>query len=405
MKAVLPSCLLLLGLTLACDAGDLAPLARLVAAAPVVEAARLRSEAAREKQGSVGRLPDPNVEAMGAQKSTPTDDNPMWGLALQQPLPRAGERTAARNRAIAEAEMAEAEWAIMACDLAADIAMRLAEAEAALQRHALLAAQVAKAEQARAAFQTRVSIGQARTAERLALDMRIADMHLMMEKELQMADDAEQAARAALALPAEAALPVFAAPTRADLALDLAPAMQLAAAMERESAAMAAMARAEARPMTAVGIRFDREEMEDGNEDTVAVTFMSDLPWQARRVSRADLRAAQAGVEASRITRSSVSNELTALRSRVDRAQDFAASTQKWAADNMARLEAEYASLVSNASTAGEMGGESSALMVLEILERSTDLLRQQVDAEAAERTAQAELWRFVAPSTFGAQP
>lgn len=405
MKAVLPSCLLLLGLTLACDAGDLAPLARLVAAAPVVEAARLRSEAAREKQGSVGRLPDPNVEAMGAQKSTPTDDNPMWGLALQQPLPRAGERTAARNRAIAEAEMAEAEWAIMAGDLAADIAMRLAEAEAALQRHALLAAQVAKAEQARAAFQTRVSIGQARTAERLALDMRIADMHLMMEKELQMADDAEQAARAALALPAEAALPVFAAPTRADLALDLAPAMQLAAAMERESAAMAAMARAEARPMTAVGIRFDREEMEDGNEDTVAVTFMSDLPWQARRVSRADLRAAQAGVEASRITRSSVSNELTALRSRVDRAQDFAASTQKWAADNMARLEAEYASLVSNASTAGEMGGESSALMVLEILERSTDLLRQQVDAEAAERTAQAELWRFVAPSTFGAQP
>ncbi len=405
MKVLWPTCLLLCGLSLAASAGDLAPLARLVAAAPAVEAARLRSEAAREKEGSVGRLPDPNVEAMGAQKSTPTDDNPMWGLALQQPLPRAGERTAARNRAIAEAEMAEAEWAIMAGDLATDIAMRLAEAEAARQRHALLAAQVAKAEQARVAFQTRVSTGQAPGAERLALDMRIADMHLMMEKELQMATDAEQAARAALALPAEAALPGFAAPVGADLSPEHAPALRLAAAQERESTAMAAMARAEARPMTAVGVRFDREEMEDGNEDTVSVTFMSDLPWHARRVSRADLRAAHAGVEASRLSRSSVSNELAALLGRVDRAQAFAGRTRKLVGENQARLDAEYAALVGNAAATGKMGGASSALMLLEILERSTDLQRQQVDAEAAEKIAQAELWRFVAPATFGDQP
>lgn len=56
---------------------------------------------------------------------------PMWELTLSQPLPKAGERAADRARASAAISMAEAEYAVMAAEMSADIAMALAEADAA----------------------------------------------------------------------------------------------------------------------------------------------------------------------------------------------------------------------------------------------------------------------------------
>lgn len=393
--------LMFLCLTLSATADEVSAFARAIAAAPAVTAARLRAEAAQARQGSAGRLPDPTVEAMGAQKTTPTEDNPMWGVAIQQPLPRAGERSAARNRAAAEAAMAQAEWSSMAGELAAETAMRLAEMEAAGNRHKLIAAQLAKTEQARAALDARIATGRAGSPARLALDMRIADMRLMLEKENQIALDAERAARASLTWPIDLALPSYAAPALQSISLEQSPAMQLAIAQERESKAMADMARAGGRPMTAVGLRFDRDQMKDGNEDSVSVTLMSDLPWQGRASSRSDLRAAQATLEASSVSRVSASNDFAALLSRIERAGQFAATTREVVATNQARLDAEYAALLRNASTSGGMGGDNSTLMVLEILERSADLQRQQIDAEFAERSARTELWRYAPTETF----
>ncbi len=374
-----------------------------VGQAPSLRAARARAEAARERTASAGRFPDPQLEAAYSRESVPLgEEYPIWEVTLSQPLPKAGERAADRDRAAAVVSMAEADYAVMAGEMAADTAMALADADAARARATLLARQIERTERVLAVVDSRVSTGSARVADRLTLQTRIASMRLMIEKDTRMADDALSDVRGRLGLPPAAALPAFSVPAPAEIDLGTVPLLRLADAKSSEARAMARMARASARPMTAVGLRIEREEQRIGNMDTIGVVFMTELPFRSRGYARAETRAALAEETAALADAESARHRARSALSRVERAERLAATARRLAGETSARLDAEYDSLIRSAGTnaSGMAGGETPVLMVLEILERQADTELQVVEADYAARSARAELWRH-APATL----
>lgn len=79
----------------------------------------------------------------------------------------------------------------------------------------------------------------------------------------------------ALGFDEQAPLPAFAAPERDTSQPEQSPTLRLAAAARDEARAMVALARAESRPIISVGLRFEREEAEMGDEDTLEGTPVS----------------------------------------------------------------------------------------------------------------------------------
>jgi hypothetical protein len=72
--------------------------------------------------------------------------------------------------------------------------------------------------------------------------------------------------------------------------------------------------------------------------------------------------------------------------------------------ETVARLDAEYDALVRAAGVgSGGVTGDSTVLQTVGILERVADAGLQVIRAEAAVRTAHAELWRHVPASQFPA--
>ncbi len=370
-----------------------------VAGAPALEAARLRAEAARERLGAAGRFPDPEVEVMAGRMRMAGDSGPMWEVGLTQPLPKPGERAADRERAAALVSMAEAEYAVMAGEMAAEAAMALAEAAAAQARAAEIRAQIARTADVRAALDARIASGSGRMAELLALESAVARMRLMLAQEERMAADAQEEARALLGLRPEAPLPAYAAPDLEAIDPERAPQGVLAAARGAEARAMARMARAGGRPMTAVGVRFAREEETMGSKDTFAIAFMAEIPWRARGYARIEERAARAEQRAAMADAEAVRHRVLAAKGRAERAARLADAAARLAAETRQRLDAEYAALLRAASTAG-MGGENPVLMILEIFENRTDSDLQRIDAAAAAQAAHAALWAY-APVAF----
>lgn len=391
-------------LTTPVNASPVSALAAAAAEAPSLQAARARAEAARARTASAGRLPDPELEGMYSRAREPMgEDYPMWEITLRQPLPKAGERAADRDRAAALVSIAEADYVVMAGDMSADIGMALAEAEAARARADLLARQIERTERVLAAVDSRLASGSGRIAERLALQTRIASMRLMIEQDTRMAEDVLAEARGRLGLAPEAQLPPYSAPASAEIDPENLPALRLAAAKVGEARAMVRMARASARPMTAVGVRFEREEQSMGNMDTIGVAFMTELPFRSQRYASAETRAARAEESAAHAEAEAARHRARAALSRAERAERLAATTRRLAEETTARLDAEYNSLLRSAGVGGAIGGESSVLMALEILERQTDLSLQLVDAEAAAHAARAELWRHAPAALFPA--
>lgn len=164
---------------------------------------------------------------------------------------------------------------------------------------------------------------------------------------------------------------------------------------------MAGMAKAAARPMTAVGLRYERERTAMGNENTVGVALMSDFPWRSRRAARAELDAASAERAAAQAEASSATYRIRAAVARAERAARLAESSRRVSADTLARLEAELGAFL-RAASAGNPG-ESTVLMTVELLEKATDAELQVIAAEQAERTARAELWRYASAAQFTA--
>jgi cobalt-zinc-cadmium efflux system outer membrane protein len=128
---------------------------------------------------------------------------------------------------------------------------------------------------------------------------------------------------------------------------------------------------------------------------------MTELPFRSRTYAHAEQRAARAEETAARADSDSTRHRARSALSRSERAERLAATSRKLAAETSARLDAEYDSLIRSAGTPAMAGGETSVLMVLEILERQTDADLQVVEADYAARSARSELWRYAPASLF----
>jgi cobalt-zinc-cadmium efflux system outer membrane protein len=379
-----------------------ADLLRAVAEAPALTAASRRTTAARERIDSAGRLADPELEGMGSRMVGPMNERAtMWEVNVRQPLPKRGERAAERERAQAAVLMAEADYALMAGEMAADTAMALAEAEGAEARIILLKAQIARLDAVLRSVEARLASAGGRIADRLTVQSRRAAMQLMVEEEERMAADALAEARGRLGLRPDAPLPAFAAPTAADITPDEAALVRLAAARTAEANAMAKMARATANPMTAVGVRFEQERRAMGDENTVGLAFMTDLPFRSRRYARADARAAEAERAAAETDAAGARYRIAAALTRVERAERLADTARRLSQETLARLNAEFEAMVASAGVGGSAMGDSTVLQTVEILEMATDTELQVIRADTAVRTARAELWRHVPAHRF----
>lgn len=371
-----------------------AALPEAVRQAPDVEAALQRRAAAQLRVGAAGRWADPELEGMVANKDTPEDRMPMWGVSLKQPLPNYGERRADKARAQATLAMAEAEADQMAGETAMAAAEAIAEYEAAEQRIALLTRQRERTERTRAAVEARLAAGQGRVSEQLALQTRLTGLHLALEQEQRRRADADSELRQQLGLRPDDPHPDFAAPEPDQIEPDAAPGQRLVEAQQEDARAMMAMARAAGRPMTAVGITFEREEVELGDEDTVGVALMTELPWNSRRYARAEEQAAKAEWAGRAAEAEALRRRIEADLGRARRLVQLAEETRTSTADMQKRVDQEYDALVNAAGTT-DLSSGSSMLMLLELLERSTELSLQAIEAETEARRARAGLWRY----------
>lgn len=380
---------------------DLRPLLRVVAESPALTAASRRALAARERVDSAGRLANPEVEGMTSRMNGPMGSrSTMYELNVRQPLPKRGERAADRDRARAGVAMADADYALMAGEMAADTAMALAEAESAEARVRLLQIQLGRMDSVLRSVEVRLAAGATgRIADRLTVQTRVASMQLMIEQERKMAADALADARGRLGLIPDAPLPVFAAPTPTDVDVTDAAVLRLAAAKGVEADAMVKMARASANPMTSVGLRLERERTGMGDEDTIGVAFMSEIPWRSRRYARSDIRAAEAERNAAQSEAAAARHRISAAVTRVERAERLAATSRRLSAETLGRLNAEYDAMIRGAGVAG--AGESTVLQTVELLEKATETEFQIIQADLAVRTARAELWRYLPAERF----
>jgi cobalt-zinc-cadmium efflux system outer membrane protein len=368
-----------------------------IAGAPALEAARKRTEAARSRIDASGRLADPEAEGMVSRGPEGRD---MWELNVRQPLPKRGERAADRDRARAAVALSEADYALMAGELAADVAAALAEADGAQARGRVLEAQKDRLDSVLKSIEARLGTATAsRIADRLTVQTRVAAMQLEIEEAARAATDAMANSRGRLGIPPDASLPPFSAPSATEIALDDSPASSVALARVAEADAMAKMARASGRPMTSVGLRFERERGAMGNEDLVGVAFSSEIPWRSRGYARAEMRAAGSEREAARAEANGARFRVASALSRVERAERLAETARRLATETRARLDAQYDALVRAAGAGSAAAGESTVLMAVEIFEQVSVTELKVIEAETAARVARADLWRYAPAS------
>lgn len=397
-----PLCAALLALTAGASGTEPArALIEAVAEAPALAAAAKRLDAAKQRVATAGVLPDPEVEGMASRMVGPMDErSKMYELNLRQPLPKRGELAARRGLAQAGAAMAAADYAVMAGEMAADTAMALAEAENGQARIRLRETQIGRLDAVLRSIEARLATAsESRLADRLTVETRRAAMQLMVEEDRRMVADALSEARGRLGLQPHMPLPDYAAPVAGDIDPAAAAVVRLAAARGEEADAMLKMARATANPMTAVGVRYERERTAMGNEDTLGLAFMSELPWRSRRVSRAEAKAAEADRAAAQADASAASYRIASALTRVERAEKLAEISRRLSAETLTRLNAEYDALI-RAASAGRPG-ESTVLQTVELLEKATETELQVLQAELAVRLARAELWRYLPADRF----
>ena len=374
-------------------------LVRAVGEAPALEAARQRIEAARSRIDASGRLADPEAEGMFSRGPGNRD---MWEFNVKQPLPKRGERAADRDRARAAVTMAEADYALMAGELAADVAVALAEAEGAQARAKVLEAQRARFDSVLKSIEARLATATTtRFADRLTIQTRIAGMQLEIEEAGKSALDALADSRGRLGLAPDAPLPRFTAPNAAEISHRESALSNAAEARVAEADAAAKMARASAKPSTAVGLRLERERGNMGNEDRVGVAFSSEIPWRSRTYAKAELRAAESERNAANAEGSGARFRITSALSRVERAERLAETARRLATETRARLDAQYDALVRAAGAGSAAGGESTVLMAVEIFEQAAAAELKVIEADTAARMARAELWRYAPTSRF----
>lgn len=365
---------------------------QILAQAPRVRALIAQRQAMRHLEGAAGRLADPMLGLGYARKRTPMETMPMYEVMLEQPLPRWGERDAARARAASATRMSEAEIVAELSMLASDVAMALAEIDG-------LRAQVSEgeAEEQRIAALSRaidagVASGDAGALDRLAIDTRRERLRLRLDDQRRLMADRAAEIRGRLALPPEATLPAFAAP--APETIDPAHTHLILDAEARRLEALAELqeARAMGRPETALGLRAGREVADDGNEDTIGVTISISLPV-ARGAIAANEDAAHARLRAAEQLTEAARWRTTTAIAATRRAITQAERADRLASGLLERAQAEQQTLTAALASAG---GDITA--VLDLHDRLAELRLAVIDARVQARQAQAGLWVHVIP-------
>lgn len=380
-------------------------LVQAVVSSPALQAAARRTTAARERVGAAGRLADVELEGMGSRTVGPLDERATkWEVNVRQPLPRRGERDADRARAQAVVTLAEAAYATLAGELAADSAIARAEADGAEARARLYETQIGRLQAVLGSVEARLATSGGRIADRLLVQSRVAAMQLVIEEERKAAADALAEARARLGLRPDLPLPGFAAPAPNEIQAEEAATVRLAAARTAEADAMGQVARTGSNPLMSVGVRLERERRTLGPEYTAGLAFTTELPFRSRHYARAEIRAAAAERAAATSDGEAARYRISSALTRVERAERLAATSRRLSEETVARLDAEYDALVRAAGVAtGGVTGESTVLQTVGILERVTEASLQVIRADTAVRIARAELWRHAPASHFPA--
>ena len=372
-----------------------------LAQAPQVRALLAQRQAMRHLESAAGRLPDPMLALGYARKRTPMERMPMYDVMLEQPLPRWGERDAARALAASATRMSEAEVAAEVAMLAGEITMALAELDGLRAQVTEGEAQELRIAALARAIDARVATGDAGVLDRLMIDTRRERLLLRLDDQRRLLADRTAEIRGRLALAPEAALPVFAAPAPDTIDAARTPLALNAEARRLEALAGLQEARAMGRPETAVGLRAEREAADDGNEDTIGVTISISLPLARGAIAagedaaHARLRAAERLAEAAR-WRTTIAIE--AARRAIAQAE----RADRLANTLLTRAEAEH-QVVAAALASG--GADLTA--VLDLHDHLAELRLAVIEARMQARQAQAGLWAHVIPElpAIGAAP
>jgi len=163
---------------------------------------------------------------------------------------------------------------------------------------------------------------------------------------------------------------------------------------------MVKMARASAHPMTAVGVRFEQERRAMGDENTLGLAFMTEIPWRSRRYARSDVKAAEADRAAAEADAVAARYRISSAITRVTRAERLAETARRLSQETLSRLNAEFDAMIRSAGVGG-MNQTSTVFETVELLEKATDTELQVIRADTAVSTARAQLWRYVSTSDF----
>jgi TATA-binding protein-associated factor Taf7 len=131
-----------------------------------------------------------------------------------------------------------------------------------------------------------------------------------------------------------------------------------------------------------------------------------EIPFNARKGAVAGQKSAMARQHAARADAASARFRTEAALARAERASRWAEAARTLAAGTIARLDAEYETVV-NAGAVEGMNDQSTVLMLLELLEKRVETGISVIDAEAAARASAAALWEhvFVTPVTKISNP
>lgn len=398
-----PVAVLLVIACLAAPAAEPAPVAtthdgqRFAAAlaqAPAVMAARLRLMAAQRAAGAAGVLPDPMVGLdLGRERMRSGEGMAMYGAMIEQPLPRWGERQAARDAAAAATLMEAAETAEVLGEEAAMLAAAGAERQAAQETIAVLEESRARLAAVRTALAPRLGTGGATIDESLDLDTRDRQLDLDLADARRRVSDAGAEMRARLGLAEDAPLPPVAFPDTAAIAVATSPAAQRAQALRAEALAMEQEASARGRPETAVGVVWEREAVGTMDEsDKLSLSLRVSLPVHRSAYAAARAGATHRAAAAQRQHEAALHNARQ-LIGRARRAIAQAAEARATAEDLDRRTRTASLAVVRQVAT-----GTTSITVALDLLDRIAEARLQAIEAVRAGHQAAAELWRIAPP-------
>lgn len=371
--------------------------------APQVRALLTQRQAMRHLEGAAGRLADPMLGLGYARKRTPMATMPMYEMMLEQQLPRWGERDAARAMAASATRMSDAEVAGEVAMLASDLAMVLADLDGLRARLSEGETEERRVAGLTSVIEARVASGDAGVLERLAIDTRRERLRLRLDDVRRQLADRESEIRGRLALRGDALLPVFAAPSPETIDPAQTPAALVADARRQEALAGFLEARARGRPETAIGVRAEREDGDDGNEDTVGVTLSISLPVARGAIAASEdaaharLRAADRATEAAKWRTAAAVETAKRALVQAERAERLADALLTRAHQENQNVAAALAS------------GGADLTEALLLYDRLAELRLEVIEARTSARQAQAGLWLHVIPvlpsPTVGAAP